>query len=171
MALRPTLHVTRVGVIEAISIAAGVATLFSVAQNIVQNNPRITQSKIGHLVGFKDQRRADRDSEAKTLAYNSAAEANISDQQFSALLYQEASLLNDLPPLLEQLHADIGALEQLRKEARNIQTKPLIKAASRVVVHDKAAIVHLMIKDHVQLNEIIWPRQHARLPQLVPSGS
>jgi hypothetical protein len=169
MALRRKLKLTRVGVIEAISIAAGVATLASAAQNIMSNNPRISQSKIGHLMGFKEKRQSECD--AKMLSVSPAKQANLSDQQFSALLYQESALLSNLPPLLQQLHTDIGALEQLRKEEKSAEISPLIKAAKNVVVRDKQAIVELMIQDHVQLSEIIRPRRETPLRQVVPSGS
>jgi len=164
MALRGTLKLTRVGVIEAISIAAGIATLFSAAQNLVQNNPRIAQSKVGHVLGLKDPRRVDRPSEIKDVAYGPSSDAaNISDQQFSALVYQEMAFLKDLPPLLTQLQSDAHALQQLSRDEKSAQNAPLIKTATCVVMHDKEAIVQLMIQDHVQLHEIIWPKQKPRL--------
>jgi hypothetical protein len=172
MALRRTLKLTRVGVIEAISIAAGIATLFSVAQNLAQNNPRIAQSKVGHVLGLKDPRRADRQTEIKDLTYNPGSDAaNISDQQFSALIYQEMTFLKDLPPLLTQLHTDARALEQLRTDEKSAQNVPLIKTAKTAVLHDKEAIVQLMIQDHVQLHEIIWPKQKPHMNQFRPKGS
>jgi hypothetical protein len=170
MALKRNLHLTRVRIIELISIAAGVATLFSAAQNVAVNNARITQSKFGHILGFKQQRRSEQD-DTNLASYCLSGLANMSDQQFSAVLYQESSFAKNLPPLLQQLQTDMVALDQLRKDKSSAQSMPLINAAKGVVFHDKQAIVQLMIQDHVQMNEIIRSRQPGRSRQVGPSGS
>jgi len=168
MALKRNLRLTRVRIIELISIAAGVATLFSAAQNVVVNNVHLSQSKLGHILGFNQP--SDRDeTNAATMCL--AGLANMSDQQFSAVLYEESAFAKNLPPLLQQLHTDMIALEQLRKDNDTAQSRPLIDAAKGVVFHDKQAIVQLMIQDHVQMNEIIHARQAVRSRQVGPSGS
>jgi hypothetical protein len=173
MALIRTLKISRVGLIEAISITAGIATLFSAAQNLAQNNPRIAQSKVGHAFGLKDPRRFDRPSDIKdVMAYAPPGDAaNLSDQQFSAMVYQETAFAKDLPPLINQLQADALALQQLRSDEKNAQNTPLIKTAKGVVLHDKEAIMQLMLQNRLQLHEIIWPNQKPRFIQVRVSGS
>jgi len=170
MAFKRNLHITRVRIIELISITAGVATLFSAAQNIVVNNVHINKSKLGHILGFKQQRRPNQD-ETNLTSYCLSEIANLSDQQFLALLHQESSFAKNLPPLLCQLQTDMMALEQLRKDEGTGQSAPLIDAAKGVVFQDKQAIVRLMIQDHEQMKEIIRSQQLSRILQLGPSGS
>jgi hypothetical protein len=166
-------NLTRVRVIELVSITAGLATLISAGQNIMSRLPRPFDGKMNHQISRKlppSQENVRGFNVHHILVAELVGQPAVTDSQFSALISVETSFMKDLPPLVEKLHKDLRLLQQLQSDQKTSKNHELLAQAKQTVVNDKEKIMRRMLEDRERMGEIVPIEQQLRINQVTSSG-
>jgi len=160
---------TKLRIIEAISICAGLATLLSTSQTFIGRclttaNPTAIadSSKISTRPRTLPVRML---GVHKILSAELLGDPILSDKDFTALVNTEVKTMDSLPPLVAQLHKDLNTLNAAKisqsaesKEVRNLHSK---------VVDDREAIMHVLLDEQETIGEIVPPATRDRIENAV----
>ncbi len=164
---------TKLRIIEAISIAAGLATLLSASQSFIT---RCMTS--GNLTGIQSStdsaKLAIRPRSAlpvrmlgvhKILNAEMLGDPILSDKAFNEVVNAEMKTMDSLPPLVSQLHKDVKALNSL-KSSQSSESKE-VRQLHIKVVNDREAIMHLLLDEQETIGEIVPAADRVRIDNAV----
>jgi hypothetical protein len=162
---------TKLRIIEAISIAAGLATLLSSSQNFIGRY--LSSAKPTTTLASTDSKFAIRPRALpgrmfgvhKVLNAEMIGDPIVSDKAFNELVYAEMKTMESLPPLVVQLHKDVRTLN-FAKSSQSGETKE-VRDLHVKVVNDREAIMHVLLNEQETIGEIVPPADRDRIENAV----